>query len=47
MTSNCSTIEVETENNSVKMSMSHLIHLEFILHYISLTDYYIVEDTFR
>ena len=29
------------------MSTSHLIHLGHILHYITLTFYYIVKDTFR
>ena len=47
MTSDHSIIEVETENNGIKMSMSHSIHLGFILHYITLTSYYIVKDTLR
>ena len=29
------------------MSTSHLIHLGFILHYITLTFYKIVKDTFK
>ena len=29
------------------MSTSHSIQLQFILHYITLTSYYIVKDTFR
>ena len=29
------------------MSMPHSIHLGFLLYYITLTDYYILKDTFR
>ena len=47
MTNNYSTINVETENSRVKNVNPHSIHLEFILHYITLTSYYIVKDTFR
>ena len=40
ISSNYSTIDVEKGNNRVKkMSMSHSIHLGFILYYISLTGY--------
>ena len=45
MTSHYSTIDVEKENNRVKMSASHSIHLGFILHYITLTCYSIVVMT--
>ena len=46
--SNGSTIKIETKNNRVnKMTKLHLIQLEFILLDITLTDYYIVKDTFK
>ena len=48
MTSNDNTINVKTENNRInKMTKLHSIHLEFTLQYITLTNYYIVKDTFR
>ena len=47
MTSNYSKIEVKKKQKSKKMSISHLIHLAFILHYITLTFYYVVKDTYR
>ena len=48
MTRNDSTINVETKSDKVnKMTKLHLIHLEFTLQYIILTNYYIVKDTFR
>ena len=48
MMSNDSTINVETKNNKMKkMTKLHLIHLEFILQYIGLTNYYIVKYIFR
>ena len=48
MTNNHSNVNVETKNNRVnKMITLNSIHLEIILHYITLTSYYIVKDTFR
>ena len=48
MINNDSTIIVKTKNNKVnKIRKLHLIQLEFILQYITLTNYYIVKDTFR
>ena len=48
MMSNDSTIIVETKNNKMnKMTKLHSIQLKFILQYIPLTNYYIVEDTIR
>ena len=45
MTSNYSIIDVEEENNRVrKMSISQSIFLGVILHYITLTLYYILKD---
>ena len=39
---------VKTKNNRVnKMTKLHSIHLEFMLQYITLTNHYIVKDTFR
>ena len=44
MTSIDITINVETKNNRInKIIKLHLIHLEFILQYITLTSYYIVK----
>ena len=46
ITSNDSTISVETKNNRInKMKTLHSIHLEFILYYIMLTFFYIAKDT--
>ena len=46
--SNDSTMNVEIENNRAnKMTKLHSTHIEFTLHYITLTCYYIVKDTFR
>ena len=48
MTSNYSSIEVEAEDKkNVKMLTSYSIYFGFLLHYMTLTNYYIVEDTFR
>ena len=48
MTCNDSTINVETKSDRVnKITKLHLIHLEFTLQHITLTNYYIVKDTFR
>ena len=47
MTSNDNTINVKKNNRVKKMTKLHSIHLEFTLQYISLTDYYIVNDRFR
>ena len=49
MTSNHSIVNVETEkNNRVnKMITLNSIQLEIILHYITLTNYYIVKYMFR
>ena len=49
ITSYDSNVNVETEkNNRVnKKTTLNSIHLEIILHYITLTNYYIVKDTFR
>ena len=46
--SNNSTMNVEIENNRAnKMTKLHSTHIEFTLHHITLTCYYIVKDTFR
>ena len=46
--SNNSNMNVETKNNRAnKMTKLQLLHLIFIIHYILLTSYYIVKDTFR
>ena len=42
MTSSCSTIEVEAEEIEYKNERSHSVYLGFLLHYITLTNYYIV-----
>ena len=42
MTSSYSTIEVEAEEIEYKNETSHSIYLGFLLHYITLTNYYIV-----
>ena len=48
MTSNYSKVNAQTKNNRAnKMTTLNSIHLEIILHYITLTNYYIVKDTFR
>ena len=47
MTCSCSTIEVEAKEIEYNNEMSHSIYLGFLLHYITLTNYYIVQDTFR
>ena len=46
LTSNHSNINVEINKNHKvnKMTTLSLIHLQIILHYITLTDYYIVKD---
>ena len=46
MTSNYRTIEVEAEEIEYKNERSHSIYLGLLLHYITLTNYYIVQDTF-
>ena len=48
LTSNHRNINVEiNKNNRVnKMTTLNLIHLHIILHYITLTNYYIEKDTF-
>ena len=39
---------MEKQNNRVnKITTTHSIYLEFILHYIKIISYYIVKDTFR
>ena len=46
--SNDSTVNVETKNNITnKMTKLHSTHIKFTLHYVTLTCYYIVKDTFR
>ena len=47
MTSNYSTIDVEGEEIVYKNETPNSIYLGFLLHYITLTNYYIVQDTFR
>ena len=47
MTSNNSTTEVEEEEIEYKNKVLHFIHIAFALHYFTLTNYYIVKDTFR
>ena len=48
MTCNDSTINVETKSDRVNnMTKLHLIHLEFTLQHITLTNYYIIRGTFR
>ena len=48
MTSNDNTIDVEPKNKKInKITKLHSIHIEFALQYITLTDYYIVKNTFR
>ena len=38
----------EKQNNRAnKIITTHSIYLEFILHYIKITSYYIVKDTFK
>ena len=48
LTSNHSNVNVKiNKNNRVnKMIILNSIHLQIILHYITLTNYYIVKDTF-
>ena len=47
MTSNYNIIEEEAEELEHKNETSYSIYLGFILHYITFTNYYIVQDTFR
>ena len=47
MTSNYSTIEVQAEEIEYKSETSYSIYLGFLVHYITFTNYYIVQDTFR
>ena len=47
MTSNYTTIEVEGEEIKYKNEMSNSIYFAFILHYITLTNYYIAQDKLR
>ena len=50
MRNNNRTMNVETKkkkNRVNKMTKLHSIYLEFTLQYITLTNYYIVKDTFR
>ena len=47
MASNYNTIEMEAEEFEYKNERSNSIYLRFLLHYISLTNYYIVQDTFK
>ena len=44
MTSNYSSIEAKAEETVYIIEMTHSIYL---LHYITLTNYYIVQDKFR
>ena len=46
MISDYSTIEVNAEEIEYKYEMSHSVYLGFILLYITLTNYYIVQDTY-
>ena len=45
MTSNYTTIDVKAEEIEYKNERSHSIYFAFILHYIILINYYIVQDT--
>ena len=49
MTSNNNNVNVEIEKNNTvsKIWTLNSTHLEIILQYITLTDYYIVKETFR
>ena len=47
MTSNYSTIEEEAVEIEYENETSHSMSLGFLLHYITLTKYYIVLDTFK
>ena len=47
MTGSYCTIEVEAEEIDYKKDMSHSIYLGFLLHHITLTNYYIIYNTFR
>ena len=47
MTSNYTTMEVEGEEIKYKYERSYSIYFAFILHYITLTKYYNVQDTIR
>ena len=47
MTSNYSTIDVEWEEIVYKNEMPNSIYVVFLLYCITLTNYYIVQDTFR
>ena len=49
ITSNHSNENVETkiDNRVNKMTTFNSIHLEIILHYITLTNYYIIKDAFK
>ena len=40
-------VEINKNNRVNKMIILNSIHLQIILHYITLTNYYIVKDTFR
>ena len=40
-------MEVDGEEIEYKNETSHSIYLGFLLHYITLTNYYIVQDTFK
>ena len=40
-------MEVEGEDIEYKNEMSHSLYLGFLLHYITLANYYNVQDTFR
>ena len=46
MMSNYSTIETEAEETEYLHEKSHSSYLGFLLHCITLTNYYIVQDTF-
>ena len=47
MTSNYNTKEVDAEEMEYKNEILHSIYLGFVLHYIILTNLYIVQDTFK
>ena len=47
MTSNYNTREVEGEEIQYKNERSHSIYFAFIIHFITLTNYYIVQDRLR
>ena len=47
MSSNYNTIEVEAEEIDYKNEMSHSIYLGLLLHHTTLTNYYIIQNTFR